>query len=186
MEPLLSGDALRKALDGPRTRNLEAIVVRLGKGRHDTPPTGRLTRVEGLVGDRWSARPQANQDRQLTLMDARVIRMLLAQRPSDAEPAGLDLPGDNLVIDLSTAEHVLAPGTRLRIGAALIEINAVPHTGCGTFASRFGQDALAWVNREEEMDLHLRGIHAEVVEDGDIAVGDEVTFTVRTDQGSQG
>jgi MOSC domain-containing protein YiiM len=73
-------------------------------------------------------------------------------------------------MDLSEAN--LPPGTRLRIGTALIEVTAQPHTGCGKFVERFGLDAMNFVNSVERKDLHLRGINAKVVERGTIRVGD--------------
>ncbi len=176
-ESFPTGEALRELLAAPRTGRLEAIVERLGQGHHRTPARARLTQDHGLVGDRWRENPR--RERQLTLMDARVIRMLLARRPDQERAQGellsdepLHAPGDNLVIDLQTSEHVLPRGTRIRIGEALIETNDVPHLGCKKFEARFGAEALAWVNATPELDLHLRGIHATVIEDGAIAVGD--------------
>jgi hypothetical protein len=176
-ESFPTGEALRAALAVPRAERLEAIVVRLGQGRHHTPALARITQAEGLVGDRWLSDPR--RERQLTLMDARVIRMLLARRPEHDAAQGalltdepLHAPGDNLVVDMPTSEAVLPPGTRIRIGQALIETNAVPHLGCKKFEARFGSDALAWVNAKDELDLHLRGIHATVIEDGEVRVGD--------------
>jgi MOSC domain-containing protein YiiM len=102
--------------------------------------------------------------------------MLLAQRPADAPPAAIDLPGNNLVVDLRTSEAAMPPGTRIRIGHALIETNDEEHLGCKKFEARFGRAALAWVNHVPDYDLHLRGVYASVIEDGDIAVGDVATI----------
>ncbi len=159
---------------------LEAIVVRLGNGKHARPEVARLTQADGLVGDRWAAfRPVAQ--RQLTLMDARVVRMLLAERARNVGAQGdliaheeLDLPGDNLVFDHPTSVVALPPGTRLRVGGAVIETNDVPHMGCKKFEARFGSDALAWVNDEAHYDLRLRGIHAVVCDEGEIRLSDPI------------
>ena len=59
------------------------------------------------------------------------------------------------------------PGQRLRIGDAVIEVTAEPHTGCSKFASRYGVDALKFVNMGEGARLKLRGIYARVVEEGE-------------------
>lgn len=181
MNDLPTGDDLRAHLGAPRRETLEAIVVRLGNGRHARPSQGQLTRAEGLVGDRWSAW-QPVPARQLTLMDVRVIRVLLAHRAARAGAQGalvpheeLDLPGDNLVIDLPTSTLALPAGARLRVGTSLIETNDVPHLGCKKFEARFGEAALAWVNDPAHRDLRLRGLHAVVIEDGAIALGARIT-----------
>ena len=169
---------MREAVAETRTAKLEAIVVRLGNEKHTRPEVGRLTREAGLVGDRWSAfRPVL--DRQLTIMDVRVVRWLLAERRAKVAPQllpydELDLPGDNLVVDFPTGVTSLPTGTRVRIGAALIEITELPHMGCKKFEARFGSDALAWVNDMTHYDLRLRGLNARVVEDGDVRIGDAI------------
>lgn len=177
--PILpTGDVLRAAIAEARADKLEAIVVRLGNEKHARPEAGRLTREGGLVGDRWSAfRPVL--DRQLTVMDARVVRWLLAERRAKVAPQLLeydefDLPGDNLVVDFPTGVTSLPTGTRVRVGEALIEITELPHMGCKKFEARFGGDALAWVNDMTHYDLRLRGLNARVVEDGDVRIGDAI------------
>lgn len=185
MHTLPTGDALRAHLETARSETLVAIVQRLGHERHARPSRGRLTRAEGLVGDRWSAwQPVAA--RQLTLMDVRVVRLLLAHAEARPEAQGslglapheaLDRPGDNLVIDWPTSLAALPSGTRLRIGTSLVEVNDVPHLGCKKFEARFGAEALAWVNAPAHRALRLRGLHAVVIEDGEIALGDRITST---------
>lgn len=46
------------------------------------------------------------------------------------------------------------------------EIMARPHTGCAEFSSRFGVDALRFVNSPVGRELRLRGVHATVVRGG--------------------
>ena len=68
--------------------------------------------------------------------------------PSPA-PAGYDIAngqplflfGDNLLVELDVSPANLPTGTRLQVGTALCEVTPKPHTGCGKFAARFGQDA---------------------------------------------
>jgi MOSC domain-containing protein YiiM len=102
----------------------------------------------------------------VTLMNVRVTELICA----DGQP--LDLPGDNFLVDLDLSEEALPAGTRLRIGSALLEVSAEPHTGCKKFSARFGLDALLWVN--EHRDRRLRGMNCRVVEPGAVAVGDAV------------
>ncbi|MDX1450611.1 MAG: MOSC domain-containing protein, partial [Acidimicrobiia bacterium] len=65
-------------------------------------------------------------------------------------------------------------GTRLRIGEALIEISSKPHTGCAKFSSRFGAEALRFVNIGTGRAGRVRGVNAFVVEAGSFSVGDRV------------
>jgi MOSC domain-containing protein YiiM len=105
---------------------------------------------------------------QLNLINARLIA-LLAQ-----DKARWPLAGDQLYVDLDLSEENLPPGTRLTIGAAVIEVTDQPHTGCKKFAARFGADAVKFVNSPEGKALHLRGINAKVVQGGTIRAGDTV------------
>lgn len=75
-------------------------------------------------------------------------------------------------MDLDLGETDLPAGQRLKIGSAILEITPQPHTGCSKFSSRFGVDALKFVNSPEGKKLRLRGLHAQVVQPGTLAVGD--------------
>lgn len=143
------------------------ICVRLGDGGHETPDRVGVTVEGGVEGDRWATGKRPDVDAQITLMNARVTELIAG----DGIP--LDAPGDNFQVDLDLAEEALPVGTRLRIGSALLEISPAPHTGCKTFRTRFGLDALTWVNSHR--DLRLRGVNCRVLEAGSVAVGDPVS-----------
>jgi hypothetical protein len=154
---------------------LELIVRRPAVDEREVLEVGELSLDEGLVGDTWSQRGSrrtddgsAHPDMQLNIMNARVIA-LLAPDP-DRRP----LAGDQLYVDLDLSEENLPAGTRLAIGDAVIEVTDQPHTGCAKFSSRFGPDALRFVNAKENRHLHLRGINARVVQPGTIRRGDAV------------
>ncbi len=136
---------------------------------------GELDPLQGLVGDNWKVRGSrhtpdgsANTNAQITVMNARTIALL-----AQAEERW-SLAGDQLYIDMDLSTDNLPPGTRLVIGSAVMEVSAEPHTGCKKFSSRFGVEAMKFVNSPEGKQLHLRGINAKVIQAGAIQAGDVV------------
>lgn len=155
--------------------SLELIVRRPAIGVREVIEVGELDPAVGLVGDGWHSRlnPVEAQDpsvadTQLTLMNARVVALLA--REKERWP----LAGDQLFVDFDLSLANIPPGTKLRIGAAIVEVSAEPHTGCGKFVARFGVDAMKFVNSPLGRSLQLRGINARVIEAGVIRQGDTV------------
>jgi MOSC domain-containing protein YiiM len=149
------------------------LIVRRGAdGLRETPQTGRLSAAGGLEGDAWGRRPERDPQVQITVMEHEVNVLLANGQP-------LTLAGDNLLVDLNLSALSLPPGSRLRIGAALVEVTPEPHNGCSKFRARFGGDALRLVAQKERRHLNLRGVHVRVVEDGEVAVGDEIVVVSR-------
>jgi len=151
------------------------IVRRPGTDEREVVERAELDLAEGLVGDNWKLRGSRhtrdgspNADAQITIMNARAIELVAQDERRWA------LAGDQLYIDLDLSDDNLPPGTRLTIGTAVIEVSAVPHTGCKKFSARFGMDAMKFVNSSEGKRLHLRGINARVVQAGAVHVGDVV------------
>ena len=147
------------------------LVVRLGDGEHRVEDRVQATRAGGIEGDRWSRGEQPDLDSQITLMMARVAE-LITPEPPGGQP--LHLPGDNLLVDLDLSEHNLPPGSRLRVGTAVLEVTPKIHAGCKKFSERFGQDALRWVNLKGHRARRLRGLHSKLLEDGEISAGDSI------------
>lgn len=177
--PHLSLDQLEAALDqirsSPReTGRLEWIVRRPNVDMRETLTEGQLDLDGGLAGDGWSGRrspgesAESHLNRQVTLMNARVIALLAQSRDRWA------LAGDQLYVDFDLGLENLPAGTRVQIGEAVVEVTAQPHTGCKKFSERFGLDAMKFVNSPEGRALNLRGINAKVVRPGAIRVGDAV------------
>jgi hypothetical protein len=162
----------RSPVDGGR---IELIVRRPAEGERELVDEARLDETEGLVGDNWRTRGSratedgsAHPDLQLTLTNARAIALVAQHRDRWA------LAGDQLYVDLDLSEANLPAGTRLQVGSAVIEITALPHTGCGKFVRRFGVDAMKFVNSTVGRELNLRGRNARIVTGGTVRAGDAV------------
>lgn len=159
----------------PDGGTLEMIVRRPGPDQREVLPAAKLDLATGLVGDNWRARGSrstqdgsANPDMQLNVMNARAIALIARHR------GRWPLAGDQLYVDLDLSAANLPPGTRLAVGGAVIEVTAVPHTGCAKFTHRFGPDAMKFVNSPFGRALNLRGINAKVVQSGTILEGNVV------------
>lgn len=154
---------------------LKMIVRRPADDEREILDRGELDPLEGLIGDNWKARGSkhspdgsANPNMQITIMNARTIALIAKN------PERWPLAGDQLYMDMDLSTDNLPPGTRLALGTAVLEVSAAPHTGCNKFSSRFGPEAMKFVNSAEGKQLHLRGINAKVVQAGTIQVGDIV------------
>ncbi len=163
-------DALRALPTDAGT--LELIVVRPNEGEREVPYSAEITLDDGLVGDRWAPLVDADgspdRHNQLTIASSHLLGLI-------AEPERWPLAGDNLVVDIGLDKANLPAGTRLAIGdTVVVEISEEPHTGCAKFSSRFGSDALKFINSPEGRELRLRGLNAKVVVPGTVATGDAV------------
>jgi len=166
-------DEIRRA---PRDEGtLELIVRRPEVDEREVLDAGELSLEVGLVGDSWITRGSsrtpdgsAHPDMQLNIMNSRVTA-LVAQHKDRWQ-----LAGDQLYLDLDLSEKNLPARTRFAIGAAVIEVSPQPHLGCQKFVSRFGLEAMQFVNSPLGRQLRLRGINARVVQAGVIRVGDVV------------
>jgi len=154
---------------------LRMIVRRPSVGEREVLVEGRLELAVGLVGDNWSTRgssrtpdKSAHPDMQINVMNARVVDLVAG------DEARWSLAGDQLFVDLDLSVTNLPPGTQLAIGSAAIEVTPEPHTGCQKFVSRFGPDAMKFVNAPARRHLRLRGLNARVVRPGTIRTGDRV------------
>jgi hypothetical protein len=172
MEELEAGlDAIRQS---PKNEGVLGLIVRRPRaGEREVLQEGKLDVADGLVGDTWSTRGSsrskdglAHPDMQLNVMNSRVIALVAQERER------WHLAGDQLFVDLDLSGENLPPGTRLALGSAVIEVTPQPHTGCQKFVSRFGVDAMKFVNSPLGRQLNLRGINAKVVLPGVIRVRD--------------
>lgn len=166
-------DEIRRA---PKDEGLLRLIVRRPQiEEREVLKEGELHPAEGLVGDCWKVRGSsrtadgsAHPDMQLNLINARVAALVAQDNDR------WQLAGDQLYVDMDLSAENLPAGTQLAIGSAVIEVTSLPHTGCKKFASRFGLEAMKFVNSPVGRELHLRGINARVIQPGVIRVGQAV------------
>ena len=168
-----TADELRAGLDhiraAPSDRGtVELIVRRPAVDEREVVEEGELDFVVGLIGDRWHLGASPINDAQLTLMNARAAELIARTRER------WPLAGDQLYVDFDLSVDNLPAGTRLAVGKAVVEVTAVPHTGCAKFSARFGTDALKFVNKSPGRELRLRGANARVVTPGPVRAGDTI------------
>jgi MOSC domain-containing protein YiiM len=152
---------------------VELIVRRPTVDEREVVDEATLDLELGLVGDSWGSRGRsggrpANTDAQITVTSARAIDLVALER--DRWP----LAGDQLYVDFDISKENLPAGSRVAVGSAVLEVSALPHTGCKKFAARFGLEALKFFSTDEGLALNLRGINTRIVEPGTVRVGDAV------------
>ncbi len=153
---------------------VELIVARPAKGERLVLESAELRPGVGLVGDnyleRGSSKPGGGPADPLGELNVMSVRALEAVAGVDRER--WSLAGDQLIVDFDLAEASCPAGTRLAVGAAIIEVTTKPHNGCAKFADRYGIDAARWINSRK--DLRLRGVCAVVIESGTVTTGDTI------------
>jgi hypothetical protein len=172
MQELEAGlDEIRQA---PKDHGVLQLIVRRPRtDEREILQEGQLDLTQGLVGDTWISRGSSrtpdgssHPSMQLTVMNVRATALVAQDRARWA------LAGDQLYIDMDLSLENLPAWTRIAIGSAVIEVSDQPHTGCKKFVSRFGLDAMKFVNSPVGRQLNLRGINTRVVQPGVIRVGD--------------
>jgi hypothetical protein len=154
---------------------LASIVARPAIEERELVETARFEPGAGMSGDNWREKPTSKTGApdplaEVTLMNARAAKLVAgSSEPADWAPAG-----DQLYADLDISVANMPPGTRLAVGSAILEVTEEPHLGCGKFISRFGVDAMKFVNSDRGRELRLRGVNLRIVEPGEAAVGDEI------------
>src|ERR1041385_1423354 len=151
---------------------LHLIVARPDVDEREVLDEAELHVTDGLIGDNWKVRGSrktpdgsAHPEMQIDIMNSRVTALVAQDK--DRWP----LAGDQLYIDMDLSKENLPAGSRLEIGSAVLEVSPLPHTGCHKFVSRFGLDAMKFVNSAVGKELCLRGINAKVVQAGVVKVG---------------
>lgn len=166
--------ALPFVLAAPRDdAPIALLCTRPALGQRAFPASIRLTKAEGIPGERWLTQswlrlPDGRPDprNQVSLLPSRV--MDIAWQNRDTAPH----PGDPIVADLDMTEANLPVGTLIGVGSAVLRVSDVPNLGCVKWKVRYGSDALAWVAADPA--LRLRGVLCSVEQDGEVTLNDRL------------
>jgi hypothetical protein len=166
---------LREVTAAPKdSGTLELIVARPAEDAREVLARASLDSVRGLDGDSWwwrvpRGRSGPDPDAQVTIVNSRAINAIAGGRER------WPLAGDQLYVDLDISIANFPPGSRIRIGSAVLEFGLTPHTGCRKFAERYGRDALRLVMSPRGREHRLRGANCTIVVSGVVQTGDAVT-----------
>jgi hypothetical protein len=151
---------------------LQLIVCRPDVDQRTILDMAELDPLKGMIGDNWIVRGSSktpdgspHPEMQINIMNSRVTALVAQEK--DRWP----LAGDQLYIDMDLGKENLPAGARIQLGSAVLEVSPLPHTGCHKFVSRFGIEAMKFVNSTVGKELCLRGINAKVVQGGVVKVG---------------
>ena len=178
----LAPDELERRLaalpPAPKDRGtLDYLVARTADFGRACPSSVMLSVAGGLEGDRWVAQDKYGPEAQLATARTDFARVI-------ANGQALELHGDNLFLSLDLSTENLPPGSRVRVGPALLEVTPKAHNGCKKWVQRFGLAPMRLNLAPHFADRHLRGIYLRVIEAGVVRVGDEVRVVRRGPEAS--
>ncbi len=133
----------------------------------------RLTKAEGIPGERWLTQPWLRAQNgdphpgiQVCIIPKRVLDLVWS-------PEGDALhPGDTFAADIDMSEENLPVGQLLSVGGAVLRVSEVFNDACVKWKARYGPAAYNWVRNPDHRVHRLRGILCSVEIDGVIRTGD--------------
>lgn len=152
--------------------SLDLIVARGESGERRSPRTAHLSVEHGLELDRWHLQTKYGPEYQLATTRTDFARVVANGQP-------MALHGDNLFLSLELSKDNLPIGSELSIGSARLKVTPMAHNGCKKWVQRFGLDAMQLNLSPEFKSRHLRGIYLQVIQSGEVTVGDTVTVLRR-------
>lgn len=165
--------ALPHVLAAPRDQGpITGLCLRPDYGQRVFPDRIRMTRAQGIPGERWLTAPWArlpdgapDPGIQVSILPARVLPLVWRDR------TGTPHPGDPLVADLDMSEANLPEGTFLQAGTAVLRVSGLFNEACVKWKVRYGQAAKDWITAPGHPALRLRGVLCSVEVDGEVSVG---------------
>lgn len=174
-------DALPHVLDAPKEAStVHSLCFRPAFNQREFPATLRLTRDQGVPGERWLTAPwlklpdgSPDPRIQVSILPLRVVDLVWRDREGTVHP------GDTIISDLDMSLANLPAGTLLQVGTAVLRVSDVFNDGCVKWKVRYGRDAKDWITAPGHPALRLRGILCSVEQDGQVALEDGITVIHR-------
>ncbi len=168
--------ALPHVLAAPRTNApVTMLCFRPGRNLRTFPHALRLTRDQGIPGERWLTEPwlrlpdgSPDPRIQVSILPARVLNLVWRDRD------GTPHPGDSIVADLDCSVANLPEGTLLQAGTAVLRVSDEFNDGCVKWKARYGAAAKDWITAPGHAALRLRGILCSVERDGTVTLDDRL------------
>lgn len=166
--------ALPKVMAAPKESGpVKGLCVRPALNQRSFPDRIRLTRAEGIPGDRWLTMPwlrlpdgRPDPQIQVSILQSRILDLVWRDRETVVHP------GDPIIADMDLSESNLPVGTLLRAGTAVLKVSQEPNLGCAKWKVRYGAPSLDWIKQHPQ--LRLRGVLCSVEEDGEVGLGDRI------------
>lgn len=153
----------------------ELLNVRPGPDQREPRQSVELCPERGALGDRWLRKtwmylPDGRPDPRVQVAVGNSAIISLIQRLT----GNSHHPGDTLLTGLDLSVDNLPAGSRLRVGAAVLEVSDVENDACAKFAARHGAVVFNWIRDPARRHLRLRGLFARVLSPGLVRLGDAV------------
>lgn len=173
--------ALPQVLAAPKDHApVLGLCFRSGYGERRFPQSLRLTRDQGVPGERWASAPwlrlpdgSPDPRIQVSILPARVMDLVWRDRENEPHP------GDTIVADMDMGLANLPVGTLLQAGTAVLRVSDVFNDACVKWKVRYGKDAKDWITRPGHPELRLRGVLCSIERDGVVSLGDPLTKGAR-------
>ena len=154
---------------------IEMLCTRPDYGARQFVAQMRVTRAQGIAGERWARHPwlrlpdgRPHPGIQVCILSRRVLDLVWRDRDPVVHP------GDTFITDMDLSEGNLPAGQLLATGDAVLRVSDIFNDGCVKWAARYGKAARAWINAPENRAYRLRGILCSVERDGVLRNGDTV------------
>lgn len=152
---------------------VEQLCLRPDMGVRNFVDEITMTSKDGIPGERWSTKPWVRLPDGSP--DPRIQVSILGKRVLDAvwrDRENTPHPGDTMIADMDFSHANMPDGQLLSVGTVVLRVSDLFNDACAKWRKRYGKDAKHFIVRPENIDLRLRGVLCEIVQDGTVRNGD--------------
>ena len=173
--------ALPGIMAAPKTdAPIDSLCLRPERNARAFPGRIKMTRAEGIPGERWLLEPwlrlpdgRPDPRIQVSILPVRVMDLVWRDR------VAMPHPGDPIVADLDCSVANLPTGTLIQAGTAVLRVSDEFNEGCVKWKARYGADARAFIDAPGHSPLRLRGVLCSVEQDGEVTLADRLQVVRR-------